>query len=37
MAVEVFRQSRFPFRTREPDWSQRAEALVERSEAIFNT
>lgn len=35
-AVEVFRRTRFPFRTREPEWPQRTEALLDRAEAILN-
>jgi aminoglycoside phosphotransferase (APT) family kinase protein len=35
-AVELFRRTRFPFRTREPDWPQRTEALLERAGAILN-
>jgi hypothetical protein len=33
-AVELFRRTRFPVRSREPDWPQRTEALLERAEAI---
>jgi aminoglycoside phosphotransferase (APT) family kinase protein len=36
-AVEVFRRTRFPFRTREADWPQRTESLLDRCEAILNT
>jgi aminoglycoside phosphotransferase (APT) family kinase protein len=36
-AVQLFRRTRFPFRTREPDWPQRTEALLERAEALLNT
>jgi hypothetical protein len=34
-ALQLFRRARFPFRTREPDWPQRIESLVDRAEAIF--
>lgn len=33
-ALNLFRRARHPFRTREPDWPQRTEALVERAEAM---
>ncbi len=36
-AVELFRRTRFPFRSREPDWPQRTEALLDRAETILNT
>jgi hypothetical protein len=35
-AVKVFRRARFPFRTREPIWPTRTEALVERAAAILD-
>jgi hypothetical protein len=35
--VELFRRTRFPFRTREPDWLQRTESLLERAEALSKT
>ena len=35
-AVQLFRRARFPFRTREPDWPQRTEALLERAAAILD-
>ena len=34
-ALKVFRRARFPFRTREADWPQRTEALLDRAEAIL--
>jgi len=35
-AVQLFRRARFPFRTREPDWPQRTEALLERAAVILD-
>jgi aminoglycoside phosphotransferase (APT) family kinase protein len=33
-ALNLFRRARHPFRTREPDWPQRTEALLEQAEAL---
>jgi hypothetical protein len=33
-ALNLFRRARHPFRSREPDWPERTEALVERAEAM---
>lgn len=35
-AAELFRGARFPFRTHEPDWPQRTEALLERAEHVLD-
>jgi hypothetical protein len=34
IALSLFRKARLPFRTREPEWPQRTEALLERAEAL---
>ena len=34
-AVQLFRRARFPFRTREPDWPQRTEALLNRAATLL--
>src|ERR1044071_88264 len=36
-AAQLFRRARFPFRTREPDWPRRAEALLDRAAAMLDT
>ena len=36
-SVKVFRRTRFPFRTREPDWAQHTASLLERAEDILNS
>jgi aminoglycoside phosphotransferase (APT) family kinase protein len=35
-ALQIFRRTRFPFRTREPQWTQRTESLLDRAETILN-
>ena len=33
-ALSVFRKARLPFRTREPDWPRRTEAMLDRAESL---
>jgi tRNA A-37 threonylcarbamoyl transferase component Bud32 len=35
-ALQTFRRARFPFRTRETEWPDRMEALIDRAEAILS-
>ena len=35
-ALQLFRRTRFPFRTRDPNWPQSTAALLDRAEAILN-